>query len=92
MPAKKKPARAKPVPRLENMMTDGVGPVPFPLPSRRRATRGKSKKGFVQTVKEEARSVIKAVGKFAEKMGSKMPPPKRRRIKAGFAAPFEPPI
>jgi len=75
------------------MMTDGAGfPVAFPLPPRRRPTRGKSRKGFVQTVKEEARSVIKAVGKFVEKMGAKIPPPKRRRGKPDFAGPFVPPI
>jgi len=75
------------------MMTAGDGLlIPFPAPSRRRATRGKSNKGFVQTVKEEARSVVKAVGKFVEKMGSKMPAPKRRRGKPDFAGPFVPPI
>jgi hypothetical protein len=75
------------------MMTAGDGLlIPFPVSSRRRATRGKSKKGFVQTVKEEARSVIKAVGKLVEKMGSTMPLPKRRRNTPDFAGPFVPPI
>ena len=76
------------------MMTVGAGgTIPFPLPSRTKATRGRSKKGFIQTVKKEARSVLRAVGKFVEKMGATIPPsPNRRRIKEGYSGPFVPPI
>lgn len=73
---KTKPSQAK----VENIMTNDVSIPPSKPASRKRAS--KKSKGFVQTVKEDVRSALKAVGKFVEKAGSNVPPSKKRKTKA----------
>src|SRR4051812_24034555 len=95
MPTKHKAATAKPKkpsqPKVENIMTNDASiPIPPSSPAPGRRAR-KASKGFVQTVKEDFRSAIKAVGKFVKKAGSNAPPVKKRKTKAPILPPFTPP-
>jgi hypothetical protein len=76
---KRKPSRS--MAKVENLMTNEVSiPIPPSNPASRKRASKKSK-GFVETVKEDVRSAIKAVGKFVEKAGSSVPPVKKRKPK-----------
>ena len=85
-PVKKKPSR------VENIMTNDVRiPIPPSNPTARKRA-SKTSKGFVETVKEDVLLAMKAVGKFVEKVGLDVPPPKRRNTKTDIVPPFTSPI
>jgi hypothetical protein len=89
---KKKPSLSRP--KVENLMTEDVS-LPTTVStktSRKPSSRKKQSKGFVETVKDDFNSAAKAVGKFVEKVGLEVPPPKKRNTKANIVPPFTSPI
>ena len=81
-------------PKVENIMTHNVSiPIPDSTTTSRKTGAGKKKsKGFVQTVKDDVRATMKAVGVLVQKVGLDVPPPKRRNTKANIVPPFTSPI
>ncbi len=79
------------LPTVENIMTENVSILIPPSRPVSRKRPNKATKGFVETVKDDVRSVVKAVAKFARRNAPKVPPP-RKSERRTIVPPFTPPI